>query len=245
MALASIESPALSPPGLVYSTSWSNNDTMLIQTQYPGFYIATASDNQREADRYAGKVNEALGKIASGRSGDELLRGISSLSATRQRKLTISEIDSDDDPGTEAVLTRPQIAAYEPSDFRANKRIAKQFARGEVSSEPAGCSAIVNRNPKTSIKLSRNGSPKRLHKDPKESFAVLAHELIHARHVMAGTSKAWSGDRYNETSEAGQEELRAVGLGAYAHAYTGEPTENSIRAEQGLQARSKYKPRNA
>ncbi|AYA47242.1 type III secretion system effector protein, partial [Ralstonia pseudosolanacearum] len=29
------------------------------------------------------------------------------------------------------------------------------------------------------------------------------------------------------------------------HAYTGEPTENSIRAEQGLQARSKYKPRNA
>lgn len=72
----------------------------------------------------------------------------------------------------------------------------------------------MNWNPKTSIKLSRNGSPKRLHKDPKESFAVLAHELIHARHVMAGTSKAWSGDRYNETSEAGQEELRAVGLGA-------------------------------
>ncbi|MGD7196452.1 hypothetical protein ACQCRG_26165, partial [Ralstonia pseudosolanacearum] len=56
-------------PGLVYSTSWSNNDTMLIQTQYPGFYIATASDNQREADRYAGKVNEALGKIASGPRG--------------------------------------------------------------------------------------------------------------------------------------------------------------------------------
>lgn len=69
MALASIESPARSLPGLVYSTSWSNNDTMLIQTQYPGFYIATASDNQREADRYAGKVNEALGKIASGPRG--------------------------------------------------------------------------------------------------------------------------------------------------------------------------------
>ncbi|UZF28319.1 hypothetical protein LGV80_25265 (plasmid) [Ralstonia pseudosolanacearum] len=99
---------------------------MLIQTQYPGFYIATASDNQREADRYAGKVNEALGKIASGRSGDELLRGISSLSATRQRKLTISEIDSDDDPGTEAVLTRPQIAAYEPSgvsEFPCSRRV--------------------------------------------------------------------------------------------------------------------------
>ncbi|MGD7413034.1 M91 family zinc metallopeptidase, partial [Ralstonia pseudosolanacearum] len=90
-----------------------------------------------------------------------------------------------------------------------------------------------------------NGSPKRMRKDSKESFVVLAHEMIHAHHVMAGTSKGGSGDRYDETSEAGQEELRAVGLGAYAHANTGEPTENSIRAEHGLRMRSKYKPRNA
>ncbi|MGA4238977.1 XopG/HopH/AvrPtoH family type III secretion system effector [Ralstonia pseudosolanacearum] len=245
MALASIESPALSPPGLVYSTSWSNNDTMLIQTQYPGFYIATASDNQREADRYAGKVNEALGKIASGRSGNELLRGISSLSATRQRKLTISEIDSDDESSTEPVLTRPQIAAYRPANFDQNQSIAAQLANGATFEGEAGCSAIVSWNPKKSIELSRNGSPKRMRKDSKESFVVLAHEMIHAHHVMAGTSKGGSGDRYDETSEAGQEELRAVGLGAYAHANTGEPTENSIRAEHGLRMRSKYKPRNA
>ncbi|QUP52452.1 type III secretion system effector protein [Ralstonia syzygii] len=218
---------------------------MIIQTQHPGIYVSTASDDQRKADRYAGKVNDALGKISSRRTGNELLSGISSLSTTRQRKLTIREVDSDDESSTEPVLTRPQIAAYRPEDFDQNQSIAARLANGATFEGEAGCSAIVSWNPKKSIELSRNGSPKRVRKDPKESFVVLAHEMIHARHIMAGTSRGGSGDRYDETSEAGQEELRAVGLGAYAHANTDEPTENSIRAEHGLRARSKYKPRNA
>ncbi|UXN02209.1 type III secretion system effector protein (plasmid) [Xanthomonas hortorum pv. pelargonii] len=55
---------------------------------------------------------------------------------------------------------------------------------------------------------------------------------------MAGTSKAYKGgDRYDETSEAGKEELRAVGVGKYEYRKTRQPSENSIRQEHGLPIR--------
>ncbi|WP_343230441.1 M91 family zinc metallopeptidase [Xanthomonas euvesicatoria] len=93
------------------------------------------------------------------------------------------------------------------------------------------------------MELNSNGSPLRLGSNPEESFVVLAHELIHAQHLLAGTSKAYKGgDRYDETSEAGKEELRAVGVGKYEYRKTRQPSENSIRQEHGLPIRKKYKP---
>ncbi|WP_230640779.1 XopG/HopH/AvrPtoH family type III secretion system effector [Ralstonia solanacearum] len=243
MAIASIESPALSPPGLVYSTSWSNNETMLIQTQYPGIYVATASDEQYSANLYKNEADAALNKIASGRTGNQLLRDIGSLSAKKGRKLTISEIGAGESPCTEPVLTASQLDKHQPSSFKENKKIAKQFARKGTFSSGDGCSAIVNWNPTTNIRLSQDGSPLGYGRDSDESFAVLAHELVHARHVMAGTSKAWVGDRYDPSSEAGKEESRAIGIGKYAFSKTGEPSENSIRSEHDLPLRAKYQAR--
>ncbi|WP_245202030.1 type III secretion system effector protein [Herbaspirillum sp. 1173] len=59
---------------------------------------------------------------------------------------------------------------------------------------------------------------------------------------MEGTSKAYSGGyRYDETTPAGKEELRAVGLGKYRNL----PSANSIRAEYGLPLMFRYRPRDA
>lgn len=48
------------------------------------------------------------------------------------------------------------------------------------------------------------------------------------------------GDERDPTTPAGKEELRAIGLGKYAYSETGEPSENSIREENGLALRRKY-----
>ncbi|WP_216597530.1 M91 family zinc metallopeptidase, partial [Pseudomonas coronafaciens] len=67
------------------------------------------------------------------------------------------------------------------------------------------------------------------------------HELIHAKHHLAGTLK-YGGEVTRSASSAstpsGKEELRAVGLGKYAN--SGEPSENSIRQEHGLPLRRTY-----
>ncbi|MCL9856994.1 type III secretion system effector protein, partial [Ralstonia solanacearum] len=52
---------------------------MLIQTQYPGIYVTTASDEQYSANLYKNEADAALNKIASGRTGNQLLRDIGSL----------------------------------------------------------------------------------------------------------------------------------------------------------------------
>ncbi len=61
--------------------------------------------------------------------------------------------------------------------------------------------------------------------------------------MVAGTWKGGEGEKGDErdpTTPAGKEELRAIGLGKYAYSETGEPSENSIREENGLALRRKY-----
>jgi hypothetical protein len=53
-------------------------------------------------------------------------------------------------------------------------------------------------------------------------FIIMAHELIHAYHIMGGT---WDGINCED---------QAIGLGIYRSAYY---TENAIRAEWGLHLR--------
>ncbi|WP_290439099.1 XopG/HopH/AvrPtoH family type III secretion system effector [Xanthomonas oryzae] len=160
------------------------------------------------------------------------------LSARKNRKVTIAEIGAEAQPNNRAVLSASEVEKYDPEPFADNLALAKERAR-----KGKGCNAIIEWSPHSNIELNSNGSPLRLGSNPEESFVVLAHELIHAQHILAGTSKAYNGgDRYDETSEAGKEELRAVGVGKYEYRKTRQPSENSIRQEHGLPIRKKYKP---
>ncbi|MCL1617989.1 M91 family zinc metallopeptidase [Ralstonia pseudosolanacearum] len=92
----------------------------------------------------------------------------------------------------------------------------------------------------SSMTFSASGSPTGTGPSHVDKISQLAHELIHAKHMVAGTWKGrWGDDRDPKTS-AGKEELRAVGLGKYEYAKTGEPSENAIRDEHGLPLRRKY-----
>ncbi|CEJ48977.1 XopG/HopH/AvrPtoH family type III secretion system effector [Xanthomonas citri pv. bilvae] len=206
------------------------------QTNFPGIYISTQTSAREEP--YKTQVESALEKIAAGSSGSALLQGLSTISARKNRKVTIAEIGAEAQPNTRAVLSASEVEKYDPETFADNLALAKERAR-----KGKGCNAIIEWSPHSNIELNSNGSPLRLGSNPEESFVALAHELIHAQHLLAGTSKAYKGgDRYDETSEAGKEELRAVGVGKYEYRKTRQPSENSIRQEHGLPIRKKYKP---
>ncbi|APP79814.1 MULTISPECIES: XopG/HopH/AvrPtoH family type III secretion system effector [Xanthomonas] len=214
---------------------------MPIQTNYPGIYSSSQTSSQE--NQFKGQVESALGKIAEGGSGNSLLQGLKAFNARENRNVIIKEIPPTDQPNTFAILSARQVEEHRDSDGRRastlkkSAKIAKKLAK-----EGVGCNAMVEWNPHSHIELNGNGSPVRIGSNADEAFVVLAHELVHARHLLAGTSTAYDGgDRYDERSEAGKEELRAVGIGEYDSRTTGEPSENSIRQEHGLPIRKKYK----
>lgn len=72
------------------------------------------------------------------------------------------------------------------------------------------------------------------------AYVALAHELIHALHVISGDvikSYSWKNGTANSSCGAILEEARTVGCGAYQRIYI---SENAIRREHGLPLRKYY-----
>ncbi|MCC4617999.1 type III secretion system effector protein [Xanthomonas campestris pv. asclepiadis] len=215
---------------------------MPIQTNYPGIYSSSQASSQE--DQFKNEFEPALGKIAEGPSGNYLLQELGSFNARKSLSVIVKEIGPTEQPNTRAILSAAQISEYQESTgnnistLEQSVSIAKKYAK-----KGKGCNALIEWSPHSHIELNGNGSPIRLGSNPDEAFLVLSHELVHAKHILGGTSKAYGGgDRYNGKSEAGKEELRAVGLGKYEYSKTNQPSENSIRQEHGLPIRKKYKP---
>ncbi|MDC6489728.1 type III secretion system effector protein [Pseudomonas syringae] len=216
---------------------------MITPSRYPGIYIAPLSNEPTAAHTFKEQAEEALDHISAGPSGDKLLRKISTLASQKDRKVTLKEIEINNQCYTEAVLSRRQLEKYEPENFNENRHIASQLSRKGTFTKGEGSNAIIGWSPdKASIRLNQNGSPLHLGMDNDDKITTLAHELVHARHVLSGSSLADGGDRYNPRTGSGKEELRAVGLDKYRYSLTKKPSENSIRAEHGLPLRMKYRP---
>ncbi|RMU75794.1 Type III effector HopH1 [Pseudomonas syringae pv. apii] len=216
---------------------------MITPSRYPGIYIAPLSSEPTAAHTFKEQAEEALDHISARPSGRELLQEISKLASKKDRKVTLKEIEINNQCYTDAVLSRRQLEKYEPEDFNENRRIASRLSRKGTFTKGEGSNAIIGWSPdKASIRLNQNGSPLRLGMDNDDKITTLAHELVHVRHVLSGSSLADDGDRYNPRTGSGKEELRAVGLDKYSYSLTKEPSENSIRAEHGLPLRMKYRP---
>ncbi|UYR03401.1 type III secretion system effector protein [Ralstonia pseudosolanacearum] len=181
----------------------------------------------------------------SRQAGNQLLSELSELCRARRHKITVQELESDGEPRSRPVLSRHQIEQHAPRTFRENRDKACELAEkydGWLGRKPGeGASVIVDWSMDHSSRtFSASGSPTGTGPSHVDKISQLAHELIHAKHMVAGTWKGrWGDDRDPKTS-AGKEELRAVGLGKYEYAKTGEPSENAIRDEHGLPLRRKY-----
>ncbi|RLM19064.1 type III effector HopH1 [Brenneria alni] len=216
---------------------------MIIPTSYTGIYVNTRSEVPAIAETYKSEAEDALDIINSGPSGRALLDKIAKLSSSKDRKVTLKELEINSKPYSLPVLTSWQLDKYNPSSFRENTEIAKGLAVQGVFTKGEGASAIIGWAPDiASVRLNQNGSPTGVGTGRDDKITSLAHELVHVRHILSGSSMAWQGDRYDPSSRAGKEESRAVGIGNYRYSKTGKPSENSIRAEHNLPLRSKYKP---
>lgn len=216
---------------------------MITSSRYPGIYIAPLSNDPAAAHAFKEKAEEALDLISAGPSGDKLLRKISTLNSQKERKITLKEIEINNQCYTEPVLSRRQLEKYTPKNHDENTFIASHLSRKGTFTKGEGSNAIIGWSPdKASIRLNQNGSPLHLGMDNADKITTLAHELVHARHILSGSSLADEGDRYNPRTGSGKEELRAVGLDNYRYSTTKKPSENSIRAEHGLPLRMKYRP---
>lgn len=204
--------------------------------QFPGIRIG-----RHTSPNFPDDVAEALGKIGEGPSGRRLLEAIEGLSV-REKTVTIVEAAPNEPPSTLPRLTPSQRIALgsHPTldDFR---EAISQHATGSNASDQRGIAAEVAwRKSMAETNLDGEGVPVP-GTDPSHAFISLAHELVHAKHQLAGTmlhgGKIRSRASTAETP-SGQEELRATGLGPYAN--TAEPSENAIRAEHGLPLRQAY-----
>ncbi|WCM94749.1 type III secretion system effector protein [Acidovorax sp. NCPPB 2350] len=204
--------------------------------QYPSIRVGANS-----SARFRNDVVEALEKINEGPSGRRLLQQIEGLS-TREKVVTIVEAGANVAPVATARLTpRQQNKLGEHPWQHEHDSAIMKYAGGSSRFKTRGTASEIPWNKHTAEpNLSRQGVPTE-GTNPDEAFITLAHELVHAKHHLAGTMKGdgtLTRDASCASTPSGKEELRAVGLGKYAN--SGEPSENSIRREHGLPKRETY-----
>lgn len=215
---------------------------MLLPTRYPGVYVSPMSENPEHGNAYKESANQALDKINSGRTGHQLLDDLAHL-AKKGRRVTLVEVNASQTPGAAAVLTSPQREKYPSFDYQTNEYQAEKLSKPKkflkvFNKKSEGASAEVYWNPiHTSINLTENGSPDGYSDDARDGVSVLGHEMIHAKNILKGT---YLYEQSSTSSYAVDEEHRAVGIGKYKYSKTGEPSENSIRAEHNLPLRKRY-----
>lgn len=204
--------------------------------KFPGIHIGTYSSLGFERD-----VVDALNTINSAPTGKRLLQSIEGLS-TREKKVTISEATGDQCPVARPRLTPAQWQKLgdNPTQDAFDRALTKN-ASGSGLLKKLGTASEIPWNKYTAEpNVDSRGVPVR-GTNPEHAFITLAHELVHAKHHLAGTMKhdvKLTPEASCAQTQSGKEELRAVGLRKYAG--SDEPNENAIRGELGLPERRAY-----
>jgi len=189
-------------------------------------------------------AESALYQLRSTRSGTLLLNRIRNLSDD-DKKLLI-KVNQNINTGHFGFLTESQITTFGlPIDYNDpdHKSAVKMFSHRKVNGENGlGTNVLVSYNPNETVAIDVDGYPINMN-DGLHAVAMLAHELVHAYHIMNGTSlyskpnDVWFRDKGQRL-----EEERATGIGEFRM----EPfSENSVRRELGFPIRASYFQRHA
>ena len=209
--------------------------------KFPGIHVENYPSNNFESD-----VCSALESIHSKPSGSNLLRSIASL-ANEEKFVLIKNVHRSEDISCVPQLTPKNLEKLiKKSGVNFSQKEYDDMRIKQSSSSTAfkrrGCSAIIKWNKQLAQPLlNKEGAPIP-DTCPENAYIALAHELVHAKHHLAGTSKnkgEFNPSKHLDLIDVSKEELRAIGLDKYA--YSGEPSENTIRQEHRLPKRFKYK----
>ena len=196
----------------------------------PHFAIFSDSENARIA------AENALAKIKSGRNGANLINSIVNVQTPEKYVQIRATYDERETNGTLARLTQSQMNNYtkdlKPDTLPYNREAFKNATNGE------GVRPVVWYNPNHTVHVNSQGEPKLVYNDPSQSFVGLAHELVHAYHMIKG-------DQYgsdprtsaHDDDEHFRDEVRAVGFSIYSN---NPLSENAIRADHNIPLRQGY-----
>jgi len=200
----------------------------------PQFTICSHSPRHHEV------VESSLERIKSGRNGAALINAICQV-MTNGKKLYIDCDNHTNGTFVHGRLTDAQIARYGVSPSAADRQhehFAHQLSvRKPDNSYGEGVSAMIRFHPDEAVWTDALGVGHSV-QDPRLSFVTLAHELVHAFHLLNGTSLASQRDHiWIEGSGQRQEEDRATGVGDFSRTKL---SENGIRADHGIPLRASY-----
>lgn len=183
-------------------------------------------------------AEQALNTISQGENGAKLLSKIRDVSTNgKALRLNVVNIESTARPMLTA--RQAQIHGIPDNEFNvANNEMATSLASKKgFGRKGDGTSAVVDWNPADALSIDHLGRPT-LVNDPQTAYASLAHELVHGYRIMKGTYTGGSGNRYDPSTPAGEEENRAVGIGKYSR---NKLSENGVREDHGLPMRLRYR----
>lgn len=200
----------------------------------PEIRIQTRSRQELE------EVESHLRKIASKPNGLELLWRIKHLS-NDGRHLQIITYDGDN--GVAGRLTERQLKATNASENPDDhNHVSLMYAFSRIrpdNTNNLGVIGTIKYNLKQGVELDRYGFPTGFNDFKETNFVSLAHELVHAYHLMNGTY--FTSDPIATVAIANssmrQEEDRAVGVGRFIGSRL---SENGIRIEHNLPLRAHY-----
>lgn len=194
-------------------------------------HFAVFFDFERE---YQATEN-ALAKIKSGQNGANLIAAIVREQTPEKYVQINATYDPSEITGTYSRLVRSQMNEYtaklKPDTLPYNREALKMATNGE------GVKPIVIYNPSQAMMVDSNGKPYAAISE-KHSFVSLAHELVHAYHMIRGDSFG-SDPRTSaaDDDEHFREEVRAVGFHMYGNNLL---SENGVRQDHGLPIRKGY-----
>jgi len=202
------------------------NDVANIYIQY---------ENPNEVTR----INDDIFKIKMSLTGRRLLREIESHMAAGKDVKVKMRLDC-------GSITAPRLTESQVNRFRvpyseedeAHHRIASKISKVNAHDGASeGTSVTIYYNPRESISIDSIGRPY-IGIDRKEGFFTLAHELIHALHMLRGMARGNGiSEIYLPNSKQYEEENRVIGINEFA---VRNITENRIRQEWGVPLRAHY-----
>jgi hypothetical protein len=141
--------------------------------------------NVHGTEEYHNQVNSAMQKTMQAPSGKKM---IDELKKSARKGNTVTIRDGANSAAC-ARLNDKQQGSYSDLSFGEKNDKAIELAQKKtLGRKGEGANAEVTWNPKQALRLNDQGRPIDANGDPAESHLALAHELVHARRIVKGTS---------------------------------------------------------
>lgn len=180
-------------------------------------------------------TESAIAKIKSGKNGSQILQALKENMNHENQLDILVDIHSLTETGGELTASQEKKYHIDRSDPAYREKVL------HLGSNGFGVRPVIYYNPLRYIEIDRHNRSWQTDNEHK-AFVSLAHEMVHALHLINGTTKAEGKDKVHDLeSSQMEEEERAVGIGYYSN---NNLSENGVRRDHRLRLRASYYTQN-